>query len=537
MKIQTQQIVSRARAAKKAGDFVRASALLGKAVASEPDNLSLQLEQAHALFAQRKLRDAAHILHTLHLKHPEHRGIWRDCGTVYIQLGEFPLAEQFLKKCVGTDPSDYDSWRSLCFVAGSSMKHTDAIFYAMQALQLQPLDPDAHNNLGSVLLAVGRLDDALVSFDTVLKLQPERLDALSNIATTLSLKGDPAGALKIYGDCLAKAQPESDFAKALRYRMSYDYFRTGDLKSGWEGYDYGFFPTDLRSRTPKRSFHVPKWEGQTLGSEKLLVWREQGLGDELMFLSVLNEALQRCPNIILECDERLVIPLARSFPQVEVRRQAMALPDLQSIHNDFDFHVPVGSLMQFFRGSTEDFSRSQPYVAPSSERKKVFSDWLKSLPNPIKIGLCWRSGKLNAERNSSYIPISDLEPLFHLPGIDFINLQYGDCEEELRNVADHFGVVVHQAPDLDLKDDLDGVFALISCMDHVISAKTAVAEMSPAVGTPTSVFMRPQAWTLFGQNRYIFYPSVTLFLPEEGETLAQVVPRIADNLRDHFARG
>ncbi len=189
MKVQAQQLISKARATRKAGDFIKASSLLEMDANYEPDNLPLQLDKAPALFCQRKFRDAANVPPNLYLKHPEHRGMWHDCGTVCTQLAEFSLAEQFLKKCVGTDPSDYDSWKSVCFIVGSSIKHTNTIFYAIQAFPRCPLDPDAQNNLGSVLLAVGSLDDSLISFDTLLKLQPERLDGVFNFATALSLKG------------------------------------------------------------------------------------------------------------------------------------------------------------------------------------------------------------------------------------------------------------------------------------------------------------------------------------------------------------
>lgn len=535
MKIQAQQLATQARAAQKAGDYSKAASLLARALDVEPADSKLRRERAVMLFATGDWRGAAHGFHDLHIDHPEDRTLWRDCAVVYMQLGEFAVAEQFLKKLVATDPSDFDSWINLCFIAGSTAQHSDALFYAMQALQLKPMNPGAHNNLGSVLLAVGRYDDALISFDTALKLRPDDLDAMSNVATTMSLKGQPAEALEIYQACLKKAAPDSEFAKTLKYRMSFDLFRVGRTGDGWEHYDFGFVPKDSRSRNPKRSFTVPQWDGRELKDETLLVWREQGLGDELMFLSVLNEARSRCKKIIVECDPRLIEPLSRSFPDIQVRSEALRLPDLRSAHDDFDVHVPMGSMMRFFRASLSDFERARPYVVPDPERRADFADRISALPNRIKVGICWRSGKLNPERNSSYVPISDLEPLFRLKDVDFINLQYGDCEEELRNVAEHFGVTIHHWQDIDLKNDLDGIFTLMSCLDHVVTAKTAVSEMAPAVGTPTSIFMPPNAWTLFGQENYVFYPNVEAFMPAAGERLDRVIPRIVDHLADRYS--
>lgn len=535
MKLQAHQLATQAKAAQKAGNVAKASALLKRALDLEPNNLELRQGRARMLFAQKNYLEAAQEFHQLHVSYPEEIGLWRECAISYLHLGEFDMATKFLMKWVGKKPDDYEAWMNLCFAAGSTAKHSDALFYAMQAMQLKPLEAASHNNLGSVLLTMGRLNDALISFDTALKLQPEMMDALSNVATTFSQLGDSHRAIDLYRQCLAKLPPRDDFAETLKYRMSFDLLKTGDLKNGWECYDSGFVPADIRSRNPKRRFKVPLWDGRKLEGKTLLIWREQGLGDELMFLSTLREARERCDSIIVECDPRLIGPLTRSFPDILFRAQAFVQPpSLMSVHEDFDCHIPMGSLMRIFRSALGDFDRAGAYIVPDPVRRQWFADRLAAFPHRTKVGISWRSGMLNVERNSSYLPISDLEPVLRMPNVDFVNLQYGDCAQEIQNVADHFGVTIHQMPDLDLRNDLDGVFALMSCLDHVITAKTAVSEMAPAVGAPTSVFMPADSWTLFGQDRYVFYPRVEAFTPATGEAMIDVIPRMAETLTKRF---
>lgn len=191
--------------------------------------------------------------------------------------------------------------------------------------------------------------------------------------------------------------------------------------------------------------------------------------------------------------------------------------------------------MGMFRQTLDDFRNTSSYVVPNAERKSDFSERLAKLPNRIKIGICWRSGILNAERNDYYTSISDWESVLKLKNVDFINLQYGDCNAEIDNVAEHFGVTMHQWPDLDLKNDLDGVFSLMSCLDHVVTVDTAVSAMAPAVGTPTSVLLPDNSWFLFGSDEYLIFPKLTPYINQKNQPLRELIPSLAGDLVTRFS--
>lgn len=535
MSHQARNLIQSGDAAAKAGLHAKASQMYAKALAHDRNNLSLRINYATSLFSSGDYPKSVREFHSLHLEHPEDQRVLNGCAISYMRLGEYPTAMLFLKKLAGKNPGDFDTWMNLCFAAGASGQHNDALFYAMQALQLKPLDTRVHNNLGSVLLMVGRPKDALISFDTALKLQPNNLDAMSNTATALSMLGNPHEALEIFKKCIAASANNAEFRETLRYRMSFDLFRTGDIKSGWRMYDRGFIPKDSRSRGPKRVFDVPQWQGQALQEKTLLIWREQGLGDELMFLSTLKEAAQRCSKIIVECDARLVEPLQRSFPGIVFREQSFLVPSMKPTHSDFDFHLPMGSLMGIFRNSLEDFDRSEPYLVPNPEYVREYRERLQALPNRVKIGICWRSGTLSPERNSAYAPISEWEPILRLKDVDFINLQYGDSSDELKNVAEHFGVTIHQWPDIDLRNDLDKIFSLIHCLDHVVTATTAISEMAPVAGTRTSIMFPKNAWVLFGSDRYPMQKNIDTYVDQDGRGVETLIPAICGDLSSRYA--
>lgn len=532
MRFEIQKLAKSAQAAQNAKNFSKAKNLLRKALAKDPENFDIRRSYANSLFTNGEFRESAHEFHNLHLEQPADRSIWHGCAVSYLRLGDFNLASQFLKKMVAANPSDYDAWMNLCHAAGNSGKHSDCLFYAMQALQLRPLEPRAHNNLGSALLQMQRLNEALISFETARTLAPKSIDALSNIATALSMLGRNDEAIRTYEECIDLCGSDQELASSIRYRMSFDLFRTSQVKRGWDMYEHGFVPLDSRSRHPKRKFVMPRWEGQPLDSKTLLIWREQGLGDELVFLGVLHEVCERVNNVIVECDGRLIRPLARAFPKVTFREPGYRpFPSMEAIHSDFDYQIPMGSMMRLFRPDIDSFRATRPLIKPDSLKAADFKKRLEALPEKINIGLCWRSGMLNPERNHFYTSVSDWEPLLRLKGSNIINLQYGDCREELQNVKEHFGITIHHWPDLDLRDDLDGVFALLSTLDHVVTVDTSVSAMAPAVGTATSVLCAENNWMMFGGDEYLIYPGIKAYTNRNNEPLRDRIPDIVEDLR------
>jgi tetratricopeptide (TPR) repeat protein len=531
-KLQSKRFVQ-ARTDRKAGRLHKSLESLLKLFKELPKSTEVRIELGLTYYSQGKLNEAADTFHKLHVDFPEDTNILNYCGVAYMQLGIFDLAIQFLKKYVGKKNDDYEAWANLCCAAGKNNQFTDAAFYAMQALSLKPLDSKAHQNMGSVMLALGRPQDALISFQTALDLDPMNIDALSNIGNIFGESNQPENALAIFNECLAKSHESGLTQSDLKYRMSFEYMKLGQLEKAWGYYDHGFALTDSQSRTPKRKFEVPQWKGQPIPGKKLMVWREQGLGDELMFMPTLRDLLQNHNDVIIECDPRLVTTLQRSFPECVVRTQAFySPPNGLPVIQDYDFHIPLGSLLGIYRRTIQNFSKASPYLLPDSNKVASFKARINS--NKPKIGICWRSGTLNVQRNQHYTPLSSWGPIFAKHDeVEFVNLQYGDCERELLAAEDTFGIKIHRWKDVDLMNDLDSVASLIGSLDHVISAGTAVAQFAMAVGVPLSLFLpNGNPWVLLGQTQYPWYPnnSVKLYRPEIGQVIDSVLPQIAADL-------
>lgn len=515
------------------GKYLKSIEAYEKALTIDKANHIARLNIGSCKFMLGRYTEAAEILHKLHEDKPDDINLLKLCAATYSRLGQPQLSIKFIKRAINFQPDDYEAWLDLTKYADASLLHKDAIQYAAQAVSLKPTDTRSHTNLGACFNTMERLSDALFCFETALKIDPVNVLALSNIAIIHDKRGDSELAIEYLTRALALVEKGSQNEVELFYKMSYPLLYSGNLKKGWEMYEYGFKPHHPLSRSPKRIFNSPQWTGEDISNKKILVWREQGLGDEIMFFSILPDLLKECSSVTIECDSRLVSLLQRSFPNCQVREQQYKQLSGISDKDDFDFHLPVGSLMKHYRNNIEDFQRGNPYFIPDENLKSEFSSRLSKLRSKKLIGICWRSGMISAERNLNYTAISEWAEIFKIQGVEFINLQYGDCENELRLAEQEFNIKIHRWEDVDLKNDIEKVVALVSQLDCVISAGTAVAQITGATGTHLKIFT-PKNWTLLGTNQYPWIPNSQLFTVEYGKPISDTLPLIAHEIKSNF---
>jgi tetratricopeptide (TPR) repeat protein len=519
----------------KNGQHSQAILIFEKILKKESKNYLARLHLGLTYLLSNNPLPASKILHYLHEDYPNDLDVLRLVANAYTKLGQFSLAIRFLKRVIKIEPEDFETWLNLTSAAACSQQNTDALYYATQAISIQPTDARAHLNLGGALSSAGRFDDALYCFETVLKLEPNNIAALSNCALIFDKKGDSDTALRYLSHCAKLVAPESQQEQEIFYKMSYPFLSKGNLEQGWSMYEHGFKPNNVLSRGPKRTFTVPKWEGQSIHGKRLLVWREQGLGDELMFFHTLQEVFALCDDLIIECESRLVSLFKRSFPKCLVREQQFEPLTGLSNNNDFDYHIAVGSLLQIFRTDISNFSRNLPYLIPDPNLVKIFSERLKKFKPKKIVGICWRSGSVSVERNIHYAPLSSWKPIFDVKDIVFVNLQYGDCNDEIQDAHLQMGVEIINWPDLDLRNDLESVAALIANLDCVVSVGTAVAQMTGALGTPLKLLVS-RDWVLLGQDQYPWFSNTELFASEILQPVEPLIPHLSKGLENFLQK-
>ena len=503
-------------------DFISAIRIYKNIYSLYPDVYELALNLGTCYFAISNFNESSNIFHKLHLNHPDNILVLNNASISYIQTGNLPLAYEFLKKLVIIDPTNRNAWINITSVAYGLSLTEESLYYATQAISLNPTDADLYTNLGASLSNFHRYDEALICYKTVLDLRPNDIKALTNIGVNLDMQGFFQESVSAFEKVLPLCNSDIDLVEA-KYRMSFPLLGKGDIKRGWEYYENGFSIQGRSGRTPVRLFNKPKWQGQKLNTETLMVWREQGIGDEVWFFSLFNFVAQRANNIIIECSERLISLFSRAFPNCLVRASS-------SDHHDYDYHIPVGSLCNLFANNWSSFSYCKPYLKPREDLIEVYKNRLITFKNKKLVGISWRSGNLNITRNIHYVPISDWAPLLSLEGIQFVNLQYGDCSNELNSVREQLGVDILNFDDVNLKDDLESLAAIIINLDCVISVSSFTSPFSQALGVKNYLIMH-KYWTMLGQDYWPWFENVDLFFPNNIKLpISSVFHKLKDNL-------
>jgi len=514
------------------GDHEGALADLEALLAKEPDNLQALVNKGVCLDALGQFDRAARHLQSVHERAPSHPLILKLCAQVFGRTSYFDVALKFWSLYTKAKPDDYEAWTSMTSVALRLGKSVPAVMFATQALALKPQHPHAYNNLGSALMALNRLDDAEQALETAVALEPGHALALANLALLSHLRGDHKEAVRVYESLNPERNLEPTAMAEFFFRSSFAYLGAGQLKEGWRRYDYGLEVKDKSARWPQRKLAVPRWTGEPLGDKRLLVWGEQGLGDELWFYGLLHELQAHCQNILLECDPRLVSLLQRSFPDITVRAQnRKGLVERQDYDTHiYDTHIPAGSLMGIFRTNIDDFKRYRPYIKPDPKLVKDFSHRLKPYAGKKLVGLCWRSGVVNPHRIKQYMVLNDFSEILQNPDYMVVNLQYGDCEAEVLRVEQALGIHVVRWADVNLKDDQEALAALMSQLDVVLAPSTAVQRLASAVGVQMISFSHKD-WTAFGQEYAPCASNEEHIYPDAAQPLTTVLPRILSSLK------
>lgn len=316
-----------------------------------------------------------------------------------------------------------------------------------------------------------------------------------------------------------------------QYNLGHYYSFIGNARAADRYVDAGLI---LGKRQPNRQFLVPRWSGESLHGKTILVWREQGVGDEIymaMYYSALIErARQEGGRVKIECDKRLVSLFRRSFPDALIAAEEL---DNDMTRTDIDCHVPAFSLRSLLQGDYVYPAQRIRHLQPRTELQQLWRERLAALGPGLKIGICWRSSLQNAQRNKFYSSYDELAPLFALPGAHWVNLNYVQAGVDVEEVARRHGATLHVWPDLDLKDDFEGVSALVSGLDLVISASACPGVLARALGIPTWMFM-PGAeapLSLPTERHELNYPALT-WRRHYTESFQEIFARMAVRLAE-----
>ena len=491
------------------------------------------IDQLINLYNQGQFQAMAEQAQILSEQYPQAFIIWNCLGVANLDLGRIEQASNAFKKVTELNPNYADGFNNLGVALQKQGKFDEAMETYNKLILFKPDYVDAYYNMGNALQEQGRLDDAIDAYKKLISIKPDHADAYINMGVALkdlgkleeavesysksiSLKPDYAVAynnmgvaLKDLGKlekaieaCKKAISLNPDDAEAHK-NLGYALINSGRLKEGLDEYEWRWKTPNFLDQ--KRHFLQPLWDGkQSLTGKRILIWSEQGIGDTINWSTCLPLITSQAQHCILECQPKLVPLLKRSFPNVEVKAENR---DLDISRDDFDFHLPMGSLYKNFIQEISITDKNDAFLVPDPDRVKYWKKRLKSLGKGPYIGVSWKSANMDIVRLPNYAKLSELSPVLKIPDVTFINLQYVDYENDLNEIKNDIGVTVHNFDDLDHFNDIDDVAALTAALDMVVSTKVAPPFISSAVGTFTKI----ANWRQSPFNNFLTNPVTSFF--------------------------
>jgi ADP-heptose:LPS heptosyltransferase len=417
------------------------------------------------------------------------------------------------------DPANVDAWTKHGNVLAAAGEVQKAIASHEKALSINPNHIEAINNRGCLLADNGHTEEALAAYERVLALDPCHAEAWINRGHMLSELHGEDDAIACYQQAIALSPHHPD----AMFNMGLNQLRLGRFRLGWENLELRWFARDFIHT--QRKYPLPRWSGEALDGP-LLISGEQGLGDQILYASMLPDALARTPQITVEVEPRLIPLFNRSFPQVN----AVAREEGRLYGGPAVAQLPIASLGRLFRPDWASFPRyADGYLrcneALAASLRARLSDGRKV------IGLSWSSRNPRYEMSKS-ARLHDFAALLRLPGCRFIDLQYGDTQVDREAVEQDLGVPVERLADVDNTNDLDALTSLIKACDIVVTVSNTTAHLAGALGKETYVLVpsgRGRMWFWFsGRNDdNPFYPRLHVMQQKPKQPWAALVAGIS----------
>ncbi|MFD9902294.1 hypothetical protein [Mesorhizobium sp. NPDC059025] len=368
------------------------------------------------------------------------------------------------------------------------------------------------------LVSAGFLHEALQEAETLAVRNASGWASISTVLGVIHARlGNLDKAIAIQKEVLAK---EPSYVLA-RWNLSIHQLEAGELPEAFDNYEARWDWQDFPSE--RRTFNVPRWNGENLEGKRILVWREQGVGDEIRFAGVLPDLIGTGGNITFESAAKLVPLFVKSFPKIEVKPETSAERRKREDYKDFNFEVPIGSLARHFRPTVAAMrAKCRPWLKRDTEIEAQIRADIGAAPHQPVIGLCWRSSNQNVHRNQHYVKGEYLSPLKMLGAAKFICLQYDECSEEV-GLMRELGLPLYDFPAIDQMNDLVSAAYLAGACDIVISAGTATAELCAGLGIPTVLFGLKHCQTQLGTDDVPWHPATRFVSLDPDEPIG--VPR------------
>ncbi|WP_417317851.1 tetratricopeptide repeat protein [Emcibacter sp.] len=489
----------------KNGEYSQALQIMNAAWQFDPENTEIAVIVADCLFHLGIKNKALELLTHILEKSPGNPDICSVLGQAAMKMNFFELSYKCYELYTRLKPDNYRGYVNLTSALREMGRLDDAIGLLQEILPLFPETADLWNSLAAAVQARDGLEASLVFYEEALRLDPNNRQVLNNLPDIYYGMGRIEDAKKTLEHCL---EVSSEYASPhLRY--SQILLCEGNFEEGWKHYEWRKHKSNT-NHLPA-IYSIPEWRpGQSLKGKTLLISAEQGVGDELLATPLFERIISEAKKVHIGCDRRLVDLLQHSFPSATIH--ACYFQTNPTTGNDLrvypDLDVKEVDLMCYSLDTLRnqwrhlnDIEAKSKILFPPEELVQKWQERIAALPGRLKVGICWRSGVLHVQRKRHYAELEEWLPILQNKKVDFINIQYGECSEELKSISEKFDIEIHNFQDLDLKDDFEGTAAMMSCLDLAMGPTTTPVLQAGTTGVETWWLTDNMPWWTFGEEK------------------------------------
>lgn len=391
-------------------------------------------------------------------------------GNQYLAAGDLSLAENCFHRALAQAPETAELHANLGLVQERQGRAAAAEASYRKSIALNPGLAQIHGNLGVLLVKQKRLDEAGSFLEKARDLDPDSAVVWSNLGVLHACGKREADAEACYRKAMAL---DVGYARA-RFNLSYLLLRQGGFEAGWQCLEFRPAFAALEGLLA-----CPRWRGEPLEGKSILIGLEAGHGDMIQFSRYADVLkAQGAARVDLLCHPALT-NLFASLSAVD----AIVAPNEFLLSGHWDYWVPPMSIPHYCRTRQETIPAALPYLHADPERMET---WQRRLPaSELKVGLAWRGNPRHENDADRSLPLSLLEPLGDMAGVQFISLQKGAGEDEA--LSPPAGLAL-QALGHEISDFADTA-AIIAQLDLVVCIDSAVAHLAGALGKPCWVLL------------------------------------------------
>ena len=472
--------------------FDEAKKYTNKAIELNPNYADAFLNLGNINKAQEKLEEAEVCTRKSIELNPNYGVSYYNLSGILIELNRFEEAKKYTNKAIELNPNYADAFLNLGNINKAQGKLEEAEVCTRKAIELNCNYADAYYNLGGILIDLERFDEAKKYTNKAIELNPNYADAFLNLGNIM-IHQDKINEAEDFTRKAIELNPISEQAKL---NLALILLKTSKFKEGLELYE-----SRWKLKNIKKPFTAtkPEWSIEKRG--RVLLWAEQGIGDEILFASMIPEINSLVDQLIVHIDERLVPLFKRSFNKEIIYSYKKKTID----KDEYDYQISMGSIIKELRENKENFRiGKKAYLKVNESQTKLFRDKICKDDNSKKIvGISWIS-KSQKNKNKS-ISLEKLILSINSPNCRFLNLQYGDTFEEVNDLKSKHKIDIIELEEVDKFSDIDSLASLTNACDIVVTIENITFALAGGLGIESKILLSQNCLWFNGQNELKSY--------------------------------